>query len=275
MLQNTVGRDTENLPKQNQTSSLKKVPGMERNSGNKLSSDFVDIYYRPHPKDGESTDFTGVCLSTRGKYPRPRFFPRLLVPDPFPGEGTPVPAGGYSSPRFFPRSLVPGPFPMGGVPSPSQGVPQFQLGGTPVPGSFPGLCSQVFFLEVPSPSQGDTPVPAGGNPIPARRYPRIGYSPGQHWGTPNQDWGTPPWPRHDWGTPPQPGQGYPSKTEQQTESLLCSGRYASCVHAGGLSCFEFWKLKREQRVNLVVSSFRGTNICSIKERALLLLCQIC
>ena len=30
----------------------------------------------------------------------------------------------------------------------------------------------------------------------------------------------------------------PSLTEQQSEYLLCCGRYASCVHAGGLSCLK-------------------------------------
>ena len=85
-------------------------------------------------------------------------------------------------------------------------------------------------------------------------------------GTPQQ--GTPrqgtPWqgtpPSWTWqGTPPrcmpqsqvppsqvrmgyQPGQvrkGYPSfGTEQQSEYLLHGGCYASCVHAGGLSCFK-------------------------------------
>ena len=37
---------------------------------------------------------------------------------------------------------------------------------------------------------------------------------------------------------PWPGLGYPPppKTEQQSEHLLHGGRYASCVHAGGLSC---------------------------------------
>ena len=43
---------------------------------------------------------------------------------------------------------------------------------------------------------------------------------------------------------PQSGMGYPSSRDgvppgmgQQTEYLICSGRYASCIHVGGLSCF--------------------------------------
>ena len=39
----------------------------------------------------------------------------------------------------------------------------------------------------------------------------------------------PPWDE----VPPLPNQ----KTEQHSEHLLRGGRYASCVHAGGLSCF--------------------------------------
>ena len=51
-----------------------------------------------------------------------------------------------------------------------------------------------------------------------------------------------PTPVMDGGTPPPSGHwiGYPppyQKIEQPSEHLLCGGRYASCVHAGGLSCF--------------------------------------
>ena len=55
----------------------------------------------------------------------------------------------------------------------------------------------------------------------------------QRWGTPQpgQDIGYP-----RWGTPWQdgvPGGG------QQMKYLIRRGRYASCVHAGGLSCFNY------------------------------------
>ena len=50
-------------------------------------------FYRPHPKDGEGTVFTGVCLFT-GWYPSSRFFPRSLIPGPGWGD-TPVLAKGY------------------------------------------------------------------------------------------------------------------------------------------------------------------------------------
>ena len=38
------------------------------------------------------------------------------------------------------------------------------------------------------------------------------------------------------GYPPKPGNGVPPETEQQSEYLLHGGRYAFCVHGGGLSC---------------------------------------
>ena len=48
--------------------------------------------------------------------------------------------------------------------------------------------------------------------------------------------GVPP-PTLGWGTPlPDLGWGTPPWTEQHSEHLLRGGRYASCVHAGGLSC---------------------------------------
>ena len=61
-----------------------------------LSQTVKANYYRPHPKDGKGTVFTGVCLSTPGK----GGVRRSLVPYPFPGNtpvlprrGTPVLAG--------------------------------------------------------------------------------------------------------------------------------------------------------------------------------------
>ena len=96
----------------------------------------------------------------------------------------------------------------------------------------------------------------GGYPIPGLDTP-----PDMGWGTPprpgmeyplHQTWdGVPPldleWvpsprpgmgypPRPGTGYPPRHGMGYPPETDQHSEHLLRSGRYASCIHTGGLSC---------------------------------------
>ena len=69
--------------------------------------------------------------------------------------------------------------------------------------------------------------------------------PRQDWLLPVQGraWGTTPPPRPGLGTPsartgvhPQPVMESP-QTKQQSEHLLRGGRYASCGHAGELSCF--------------------------------------
>ena len=60
------------------------------------------IYYRPHSRDGEGNVFTGVCPSTRG-VPQSKDLSKV--------SGTMSFSRGYPSPRFFPRSLIPGPFP--------------------------------------------------------------------------------------------------------------------------------------------------------------------
>ena len=101
--------------------------------------------------------------------------------------------GDYSSPRFFPRSLVLCPF----------------QGGTPVPGSFHGLCSQVLSRGVPQFWPRGTSVLGQDWGL---GYPQLGLGYPQPW----QDWGT-PWARtgvppgrtglgytlgHDWGTSP-------------------------------------------------------------------------
>ena len=86
----------------------------------------------------------------------------------------------------------------------------------------------------PGPARGGAPWPglAGGvtQPGPARRVPHLA-----RWG-----WGGLPWPGPDRGVHSPPGIGYPSPppgTGQQMECLICCGRYASFIHAGGLSCW--------------------------------------
>ena len=104
--------------------------------------------------------------------------------------------------------VYPGQVRTGGYPSQERmGVPQPQPGqvGYPIhPLSWDGV-----------PPSRDGVLPGQGTPI-------------QRWRTPSQGWGTPV---QIWGTPPPPRIG------QQMEYLICRGRYASCVHAGGLSCY--------------------------------------
>ena len=133
--------------------------------------------------------------------------------------------GRYPSARFFPRSLVPDggtPFWDGGNPSPSLRIPQSQIGihrGTTQQSQF-GVPNTRRGQNRGTPSQDSTGVlPPGqdrtGNPT-----------------RPGQD-GVPL-------PPPRPGLGYSSPdrdwSTQQSKYLLHGQRYASCVHAGGLSC---------------------------------------
>ena len=73
-------------------------------------------------------------------------------------------------------------------------------------------------------SQGGGPHPRsgqGGYPLP----PDLRYPPDLGWGTPpDLGWGTPSPQTWDWVPPPP-------------EHLIRGGRYASCVHAGRLSCY--------------------------------------
>ena len=121
-------------------------------------------------------------------------------------------------------------------------------GGYPIPGLVGGTPSQVW--QGGTPSQvwpGGTPsqVWPGGYPSPT---PGMGYPPDQGQGTPWIWDGVPPrtWDRVPpldlgQGIPPRPGTGYLpdlgwGTPPQHSEHLLRGGRYASCVHAGGLSC---------------------------------------
>ena len=111
------------------------------------------------------------------------------------------------------------------------GVPcQVQLGGVP--------------CQVQPGGEGTLPGPAGGGGYPARSSQGRGvpcqgalvrYPPSQvrMGGYPGRD------------PPPLPPAGYPPSQDggvggtqvgQQKEYLIHGGRYASCVHAGGLSC---------------------------------------
>ena len=110
-----------------------------------------------------------------------------------------------------------------------QGTPRGYPGqGTP-PGGYPG--------QVPPWGGTQARVPPGGRGVPRSGYPprggtRVRYPSG---GYPGQ--GTPGGvPRS--GTPPGG-----TRVGQQKEYSLHGGRYASCVHAGGLSCHEMTFVK--------------------------------
>ena len=134
--------------------------------------------------------------------------------------GTPIlPDGGQGVPPSFLMA--------GGTPSfLSRGTPIFQIGGTP----------SFFMRGTPggTPTSRSGPRSGWGTPWSGLDgYPRTPIRTG--WGYPlsGLDGGYPPV-GTGWGYPPPP-----KKTEQQSEYLLCGGRYASCVHAGGLSYYTF------------------------------------
>ena len=107
------------------------------------------------------------------------------------------------------------PGPAGGVPArggyPARGYP---VGGYPVGGTLPGG-------TLPGGTQVRYPPPGPGQDggYPSWGVPRSGVTPPA---------GYPPWPGQDGGGGTQLGQ--------HREYLLHGARYASCVHAGGLSC---------------------------------------
>ena len=99
----------------------------------------------------------------------------------------------------------------------------------------------------------------------------MGYPPDLRWGTPRPEmgtpylrWGTPDhvWmvggtqgtPYLRWGTTPTRGSPPPPHyTEQHSEHFLRGGRCSSCVHAGGLSCSNFFLAKFNCKLELLHS----------------------
>ena len=105
-----------------------------------------------------------------------------------------------------------------------------------VPGPFPGVPqSQVLSWEVSLSQPGGTPWP------------------GQDWVPPGQD---------RTGVPPPPSQ-----TEQQSEYFLGGGQYASCGHAGGLSCDVCFSLEGAEGVcvNIYKLKFLQTHFWNEKK----------
>ena len=135
----------------------------------------------------------------------------------------------------------------GGTPSQvwPGGTPyQVWLGGYPIPGldrgyPIPGLAPPARSGGGPHPRSDwgvypPRPTMIGWGTLPSR--PSMGYPPSQTWDgvPPITGWGTPP---SSLDGVPQPSMdGVPPPPPQHSEHLLRGGRYASCVHAGGLSC---------------------------------------
>ena len=134
----------------------------------------------------------------------------------------------YPGGSGYPPRGVPGQVP-GGVRVSPRGVP----GQVPRPprggGTWPGTLPPP--RGVPRPPRVPDRVPPGGYPDPRGTWP----------GTPRGGTQTPPgyltgYPPRG-GVPGPPGGGG-TQLGQHREYLLHSGRYASCVHAGGLSCID-------------------------------------
>ena len=112
---------------------------------------------------------------------------------------------------------------------------------------FTGVCLSTFRGGgMPHPSQcGGILIPAQDMGVP---HPRSGQ------GIP---WGTPPMSR--WGASSGWGEGYP-QPEQHNMYLLRGGRYASWVHAGGLSCVkEIWRSEELRHQDMVKLTYDAQN----------------
>ena len=230
-----------------------------RNQGNYVSnraSSFIKVnpltaifkicpFYRPHPKDGEGNVFR---LFTPGGYPPPPSQPGQNRGSLVERWGTPV--QGWGTPRSGQDGGYPSPE-MGYPPS-KDGVPCSQVGS----GGYLGLemgyppARSGWGTPWPRSGRGTSPVQGWGTPpsrdgVPCSQISTGGY-PGPEMGYPppaRSGWGT-PWPRSGRGTSlvqgwdtPCPGMGYPYPgIAKQSEHLLCSRQYTSCIHAAGLSC---------------------------------------
>ena len=123
-----------------------------------------------------------------------------------------------------------------------------------VPGPFQGAPQ-----EVPSQSQRGSQSQLGGAPE------RIGIPPDWDLGT-HLRLGTP----LELGYPPAgTGVSPPPETEQESKHLLCSGRYASCGHAGGPPCFMFYYCTTSQSNGLKSTSM----LCSVLQKSGFFICN--
>ena len=147
---------------------------------------------------------THVCLSVHRRVPRSG------------------PARGYPHPAFYRRTSIQ-PW-TEGTPSLDGGYPPARSEGVPL-----------------ARSNGDTPVRSNrGVPWPGLTWGTPARSDGGTLarGTPSKD-GVPPCPRLDGGTPYlrlDGGTPWSRTYRWSTWYLICCSQYASCIHAGGLSC---------------------------------------
>ena len=132
------------------------------------------------------------------------------------------------------------------------------VGGVPQPGfDGGGYPSQVWMMGVPQPGLDGGGVPQPG--LDAGEYPNQVLMVGGYWVPPGLYIplyypGYPPPSRPGWGTPhhhgwmwyplpwlhvvPPPMTAWGTSPHQHSEHFLRGGRYASCVHTGGLSCYK-------------------------------------
>ena len=146
------------------------------------------------------------------------------VPHPKSGQGVPHPRSGWG--EGYPSQVWPGGYPIPGL---GRG------GGTP---------SQVWMREGYPPDQVWMGYPQTWDGVPPG--PGMGYPPDLGWGTfPGPGMGYLPWtwdgyhPGPEMGYPLEPGMGY-TPNLGHSEHLLHGGQYASCIHAGVLSCIGFY-----------------------------------
>ena len=132
---------------------------------------------------------------------------------------------GWGTPSFLADGVPPSQLWTGGYPS------QFWMGGTPFPALDRGVPLPRSGRGVPPPGMGYPPLSRPGmgvTPPPPQSRSRKGGTPRSRPGK-----GYPPPPPHPRRGQVQ-GQGVP--LPEHCVYLLRIGRYASCVHAGGLSC---------------------------------------